>query len=106
MSDKEEVKMWKKPVLIHGYRLERTCFACPEQYDVYAGDEIVAYLRLRHGSFRADVPDCGGDTVYTANPEGDGIFEDDERQKFLTEAILAVQKYYLDRAWDTDREFL
>jgi len=71
--------MWKKPVLIHGYLLERTCFACPEQYDVYAGEEQVAYFRLRHGSFYAAVPDHGGEIVYQADPDGDGIFEDNER---------------------------
>ena len=26
-----------------------TCFACPEQYDIYDGDELVAYLRYRGG---------------------------------------------------------
>lgn len=93
-------KMWEKPIMIHGYRLERTCHACPEQYDVYAGDEMVAYFRLRHGHFRVDVPDCGGATIYTAEPNGDGIFDQDERVKYLTEAILAVQKYYINHEWD------
>lgn len=96
--------MWKKPVMIQGYRLERTCFACPEQYDVYAGDEIVAYFRLRHGSFYASCPDVGGDVVYEANPEGDGIFEDTERMGYLFEAIRAVQEYYINRRWDKDND--
>lgn len=95
-------KMWLKPMLIHGYELKRTCYACPEQYDVYAGDEMVAYFRLRHGTFRVDVPDCGGDTIYEASPRGDGIFDNDERVRYLTEAILAVQEYYLNRTWDKD----
>ena len=96
----ETVKMWKKPILIHGYRLQQTCSACPEQYDVYAGEEQVAYFRLRHGHFYAAVPDHGGDTVYEASPDGDGIFADYERVRHLTEAILAVQKYYINRKWD------
>lgn len=104
-TTEETVKMWKKPVMIHGYRLERTCFACPEQYDVYAGDEQVAYFRLRHGGFKATVPDVGGDVVYQADPKGDGIFEDEERVKYLTEAILAVQEYYINRRWDTDSQW-
>lgn len=88
-------------VLIHGYILDLTCFACPEQYDVFDQEgNQVAYFRLRHGTFRAEVPDVGGVTVYTAQPEGDGIFTKDERQKYLTEAILAVQKFYLNREWD------
>lgn len=84
-------------ILIHGYRLELTCGACPEQYDVFAGKNKVGYLRLRHGGFRADVPDCGEETVYYANPKGDGIFHDDERVHYLTEAILAIQKYYINK---------
>lgn len=92
--------MWKKPVMIHGYRLQQTCRACPEQYDVYIGDDQVAYFRLRHGTFRAVVPDYGGETVYEANPNGDGAFTDKERQRYLTEAILAVQAYYLNRSWE------
>lgn len=87
-------------VMIHGYRLHLTCFACPEQYDVFDSQgNQVAYFRLRHGTFRADVPDVGGETVYTANPMGDGIFHTEERVKYLTEAILAVQEYFINRRW-------
>ena len=90
----EKVKMWELGVMIHGYRLELTCGACPEQYDVYDSlGQQVAYFRLRHGTFRVDVPDCGGETIYTANPEGDGIFTRDERVRYLTEAVLAVQEF-------------
>jgi hypothetical protein len=99
----EKPKMWQLGVMIHGYRLQQTCRACPEQYDVF--DDLgqqVAYFRLRHGGFRVDVPDCGGETIYTANPKGDGIFEDDERVHYLTEAILAVQEYYINRKWDKE----
>lgn len=95
-----EVKLWEKPVMIHGYRVQLTCGACPEQYDVYAGDELVAYFRLRHGKFRVDVPDCGGTTVYEAYPQGDGVFKREERVKYMTEAILTVQAYYLNRHWE------
>lgn len=74
-----------------GYRACMTCFACPEQYDVYSpSGEQVGYLRLRHGTFRADYPDCGGETVYTAYPRGDGCFEDGERDFFLQEAIESI----------------
>lgn len=103
----EKPKMHEMGVMIHGYRLKKTCFACPEQYDVF--DDLgqqVAYFRLRHGGFRVDVPDCGGETIYTANPEGDGCFLDSERVRYLTEAVLAVQEYYINRRWDTDGDFL
>lgn len=73
----------------HGLRLELTCGACPEQYDVF---KQVGYLRLRHGEFRVDFPECGGETIYEANPAGDGIFEGGERMKYLTEAMNAILK--------------
>ncbi len=63
---------------------------CPEQYDVFNGEKKVAYLRLRHGHFRADV---GVEIVYTAYPEGDGSFYDEERDKYLNEAIDAIDDY-------------
>lgn len=74
-------------------RLVQTCGACPEQYDVFHPDgRRIGYLRLRHGTFRADYPDCGSRTVYTAHPEGDGIFQAHERERFLTEAVDALLK--------------
>ena len=98
--------MHKRQILIHGYYLQQTCFACPEQYDVYDNkDQQVAYLRLRHGHFSASVPDVGGAVVYEASPEGDGLFMDHERVKYLTEAILAVQEFYINRRWDNDSNY-
>ena len=102
----EKIPMYKLGVMIHGYRLMRTCFACPEQYDVF--DDLgqqVAYFRLRHGGFTVDVPDVGGEQVYHATPKGDGIFYDDERVKYLTEAILAVQEYYINRRWHKPEDY-
>ena len=75
------------PEMILGCRLDRTCFACPEQYEVSLEGVQIGYLRLRHGAFRADYPDCGGETVYSAEPEGDGQFMDSEREHYLTEAV-------------------
>jgi hypothetical protein len=73
------------------YDLVRTCFACPEQYDVYdKNNNKVGYLRLRHGEFRADYPDCGGETVYESYPDGDGIFEEYERMYELTKALESI----------------
>lgn len=75
------------PEEIQGCKLIRTCFACPEQYEVFYNDQQIGYLRLRHGYFRADYPDCGDETVYEAYPQGDGVFEDSERESYLTEAV-------------------
>ena len=76
--------------VINGYSLVRTCCACPEQYDVYRGKHKVGYLRLRHGYFRANYQDCGGEAVYEASPRGDGIFEPEERDVYLRAAIAAI----------------
>jgi hypothetical protein len=72
------------------YELRLTCGACPEQYDVYRNGAQVGYLRLRHGTFRADMPDASGETVFSAAPEGDGSFAEHERERFLTSAIAAI----------------
>lgn len=80
-------------IIINGCRLICTCSACPEQYDVFdeTTKQQVGYLRLRHGHFRADVPECGGETVYTAHTKGDGVFDEDERMPELTKAIAAIR---------------
>jgi hypothetical protein len=39
-----------------------------------------------------DLVDVGGERVYEATPEGDGIFTDYERDKYLTEAIQAIER--------------
>ena len=81
------------------YTLILTCQACPEQYDVYNEDkQIVGYLRLRHGKFRCDVPGTFGETIYTAHPKGDGIFDDSEREHFLQEATNAIEKFYKEHS--------
>jgi hypothetical protein len=81
--------------VINGYRLICTCGACPEQYDVFtAAGQKVGYLRLRHGCFRADVPACGGETIYESYPKGDGCFAADERESELTKAVEAIQAWW------------
>jgi hypothetical protein len=74
-------------------KLDQTCDACPEQYDAFNGDEIVGYLRLRHGHFTVRCPDVGGELVYEASPEGDGMFDDNEKDMYLENAIKAIQKW-------------
>ena len=83
-------------IVINNYRLIRTSFACPEQYDVFNNETgaQVGYLRLRHGYFRADCPAVGGDTVYEADPAGDGIFDDDERMPHLQAAVAAIEQWW------------
>ena len=94
----------KVQIHLHGYTLTRTCLACPEQWDVHDSQgNMVAYFRLRHGSFRVDVPDCGGETIFTASPRGDGIFDADERFYWLKNAMENVIEYYMEAPWYEDK---
>lgn len=82
---------WRADLELHDCKLVCTCSACPEQYDVFdpTGAKI-GYLRLRHGHFRADYPECGGERVYESRPKGDGIFDADERLPELTKAVHSL----------------
>lgn len=73
-------------------RLVQTCTACPEQYDAYRGDELVGYLRLRHGNFTVRLHGPGGPLVYEAQPIGDGCFENCEREHYLRDARNALRR--------------
>lgn len=70
--------------------LAQTCEGCPEQYDAYLGKERVGYLRLRHGTFRVMCPDVNGETIYSVNTKGDGVFEEYEREPELLNAKRAI----------------
>lgn len=72
--------------------LELTCEAYPEQYYVYLDNKKVGYLRLRDGIFRCDYPDWGKKTIYIAYPEGRGLFKDEERHRYLQDALSALAK--------------
>ena len=75
-------------------RLNQTCGACPEQYDALdENGRQVGYLRLRHGYFTVEVPDCGGTVVYEAEPDGDGLFDPGERQRYLDAAVAAIRAH-------------
>lgn len=74
--------------------LIQTYGACPEQYDLNFNNINIGYLKLRHGHFSAEhVPT--GEIVYTASPEGDGIFADSEREGYLEAATQAILKHHL-----------
>lgn len=77
----------------------RTCYACPEQYDVYTeGKEQIGYVKLRYGTLKAIYPDFGGEKVFEYIFEGDdlkGFFDnDDERNEMLgIIATILVNKH-------------
>lgn len=83
-------------------RLEMTCAVCPEQYDAFDQDgKLIGYLRLRHGTFQVECPECGEDTVYEAFLDyQQGNFYDGEREKYLDAAKRAIARYYRDKERD------
>lgn len=74
--------------------LTRTCFACPEQYDAFYGPNRIGYLRLRHGNFTVECPWVSGELVYEASPKGDGMFDVDEREYYLSIAKQKIMEWY------------
>ena len=73
---------------------QRTCMAYLEQYDAYRRDgKLVAYLRLRQGRFTVCCTDVEGDIVYEAYPNGQGQFEDDEREHYIGAAAIAITEW-------------
>jgi hypothetical protein len=83
---------WPESTTVDGYEF-RGGGICPEQYDVYKDGVQLAYCRLRHGHFTVEVPDVCGVLVYHAHPDGDGSFDDGERETFLRRAIAAIQSH-------------
>ena len=81
-------------------KLEMTCQACPEQYDVIYNRHPIGYLRYRHGSFSCH-PYIDDDEInwsvliyhWSNGGEMDGILDDDE-QYVIDEALDALCKYY------------
>lgn len=96
---------------------EQTCFACPEQYDVYYRTQKVGYVRLRHGVFSVSTADMVTDLFTQSFPlddssealepeeldlisntfssiDPDGIFEDnDQRDAYLSIAARKIKEY-------------
>jgi hypothetical protein len=87
-----QLPLIKKLYAKNGFYLKLTCSACPEQYEVYKDGVQVAYYRLKHGEFMVDYPECGGETIYESEPNGDGMFDDNERLVYLTKALRIVQQ--------------
>jgi hypothetical protein len=81
------------PFFIEGFTLNLTSFAYPEQYEVFDKDgNQCGYIRLRNGKLRCDFPDCGDETLYSAEPKGDGWFADNEERQFYLAKIIECIK--------------
>jgi len=70
--------------------LKKTCSACPEQYDVFLGEEQIGYFQLKHGLFNAKYPNSMGSSVYSCYTRVDRSLKEEERDKILTEACKAI----------------
>lgn len=82
--------MYQGDISILGLKLDQTCGACPEQYDVYLGEKVVGYLRLRHGYFTARAYQPVERVVYETETTGDGMFDYSEREYHLKKALKAI----------------
>jgi hypothetical protein len=89
-SQSAQMPLIKKLYAKNGLELKMTCGACPEQYDVFKDGKQVAYYRLRHGEFTVDYPNVSGEEIMSEYPNGDGIFDNDERLVYLTKAMRQV----------------
>lgn len=77
-----------------GIALKCGCGACPEQYEAFtAYGRLVGYLRLRHGEYRVECPDVGGERVLEGRPEGDGQFTTEERREWLDRSVDAILEW-------------
>ena len=71
-------------MIIKGLSFNKTCSACPEQYDVDYNGKQVGYIRLRWGRLAVKYPDVGGEIIYEASI-GDGLtgeFESEEQRQY------------------------
>lgn len=69
---------------------ERTCIACPTQYELYDKEGTEYYFRLRHGYARFDCEDTG-ETLASGNMEGmDGYCTFEDIRKWLTGEGIAL----------------
>ena len=80
-------------LVIDGLKFVMTSCACPEQYDVYKGDEAVGYVRLRHGNFSVRTADQGV-SLYFNRITDEGCFDSSEsRAIHLGRAACAINRY-------------
>lgn len=83
-------------MIIQGLNFKKTCDACPEQYDVFKGDKMVGYVRLRWGVLSCRYPDYEGEEIYSESFDDgwQGEFEDDnERNKYLIIIAKELNNY-------------
>jgi hypothetical protein len=83
-------------MIIEGLNFKKTCDACPEQYDVFKGDKMVGYVRLRWGVLSCCYPNYDGEEIYSKSFDDawQGEFDDDnERNKYLIIIAKELNNY-------------
>lgn len=78
----------------NGIELIESCGACPESYDVFHKGEYIAHFRLRHGRFAIWDETVGIEVYSTTDVQGDGVFEYDERDPMLSQAVEFVMTWF------------
>lgn len=64
-----------------------------EQYHAYNDEDLVSRLFLSNGRFTVEIPDSRMNVIYSATPEGNEAFEDNERDYYLRFAVDAIERY-------------
>ena len=85
-------------MIIKGLQFTETCSACPEQYDVYKDNIQIAYIRLRWGTLRCEVPDYTTIYEYNFDDNFQGCFYCEESRQYHLEKIADLILYGIDRA--------
>ena len=82
---------------IRGLDFQLTCWACPEQYDVFLDEQQVGYVRLRWGCLSARLGNVYGEEIYHHNfTDGYlGVFPNsDSREEHLSKiADCIIDRY-------------
>ena len=98
------------------YNFAITCFTCPEQYDVYDGDKLIAYVRYRYGhltvnpyfkELKRHFDLYSAETIYRKEIDFDtdiysenigdswgGSFDDDKREEILDKLDNIIYNYF------------
>lgn len=113
------LEVLQSDIIIDGLCFKQTCFACPEQYDVYQDDKQVGYVRLRHGYLSLSNTDISEDWFELGTGDknfpkpyrliGDDRFDDDnERLFYLTLFAKIIHKKSKEPTWQAndDTQFL
>ena len=72
-SQQAQMPLIKKLYAKNGLEIQLTSIACP-----------------RHGEFTVDYPNVSGKEIMSECPNGDGIFDNDERLNYLSKAMRKV----------------